>query len=63
MARDEYLQHLASVRLFSKCTKRQLQEIGKVAKLLNWTSPPGGFLLVRVKLVLRCSYSSMAPRQ
>ena len=31
MARDEYLQHLASVPLFSKCTKRQLVEIGGVA--------------------------------
>jgi len=34
MARDEYLQHLASVPLFSKCTKRQLEEIGKVATAL-----------------------------
>jgi CRP/FNR family transcriptional regulator, cyclic AMP receptor protein len=31
MARDEYLQGLASVPLFSKCTKKQLQEIGGVA--------------------------------
>ena len=31
MARDEFLQYLASVPLFSNCTKKQLQEIGKVA--------------------------------
>ena len=31
MVRDEYLRHLASVPLFSNCTKGQLQEIGKVA--------------------------------
>ncbi len=35
MARDEYLQHLASIPLFSKCTKRQLQEIGSVAAELR----------------------------
>ncbi len=29
--RDGYLRHLASVPLFSSCTKNQLQEIGKVA--------------------------------
>ncbi len=29
--RDGYLRHLASVPLFSNCTKGQLQEIGKVA--------------------------------
>jgi CRP/FNR family transcriptional regulator, cyclic AMP receptor protein len=29
--RDSYLRHLASVPLFSNCTKSQLQEIGKVA--------------------------------
>jgi CRP/FNR family transcriptional regulator, cyclic AMP receptor protein len=29
--RDGYLRHLASVPVFSNCTKRQLQEIGKVA--------------------------------
>jgi len=31
MARDEYLQCLASVPVFSKCTKKQLQEIAAVA--------------------------------
>ena len=31
MIRDSYLRHLASVPLFSNCTKSQLQEIGKVA--------------------------------
>jgi CRP-like cAMP-binding protein len=31
MVRDEYLRHLASVPVFSNCTKSQLQEIGKVA--------------------------------
>ncbi len=31
MVRDEYLGYLASVPLFSNCTKRQLQEIGQVA--------------------------------
>ena len=31
MIRDGYLQHLASVPVFSNCTKRQLREIGKVA--------------------------------
>ncbi len=31
MIRDSYLRHLASVPVFSNCTKRQLQEIGKVA--------------------------------
>jgi CRP/FNR family transcriptional regulator, cyclic AMP receptor protein len=31
MARDEYLKCLASVPVFSKCTKKQLQEIGTVA--------------------------------
>jgi len=29
--RDGYLRHLVSVPVFSNCTKRQLQEIGKVA--------------------------------
>jgi CRP-like cAMP-binding protein len=29
--RDSYLRHLASVPLFSNCTKNQLQEIGKLA--------------------------------
>jgi CRP/FNR family cyclic AMP-dependent transcriptional regulator len=31
MALDEHLQCLASVPVFSKCTKKQLQEIGEVA--------------------------------
>jgi CRP/FNR family transcriptional regulator, cyclic AMP receptor protein len=31
MVRDEYLRHIASVPLFSNCTRSQLQEIGKVA--------------------------------
>lgn len=31
MIRDEYLRHLASVPVFSNCTKKQLEEIGKVA--------------------------------
>ena len=31
MARDEYLKHLASIPLFSECTKKELQEIGKLA--------------------------------
>jgi CRP/FNR family transcriptional regulator, cyclic AMP receptor protein len=44
MARDEYLQDLASVPLFSKCTKRQLQEIGKVATELDL---PAGRVLAR----------------
>jgi CRP-like cAMP-binding protein len=44
MARDEYLQHLASVPLFSNCTKRQLQMIGNVATPLNL---PAGKVLAR----------------
>jgi CRP-like cAMP-binding protein len=44
MARDEYLQHLASVPLFSKCTKRQLEEIGEVATELIL---PAGKVLAR----------------
>jgi CRP-like cAMP-binding protein len=44
MARDEYLQHLASVSLFSKCTKRQLEEIGEVATELIL---PAGKVLAR----------------
>ena len=44
MARDEFLQHLASVPLFSNCTKRQLQEIGTVATQLNL---PAGKVLAR----------------
>jgi CRP/FNR family transcriptional regulator, cyclic AMP receptor protein len=35
MARDEFLQHLASVPLFSNCTKRQLREIAKVTTQVN----------------------------
>jgi CRP-like cAMP-binding protein len=44
MARDEYLQHLASIPLFSNCTKRQLQEIVKVATELVL---PAGKVLAR----------------
>jgi CRP/FNR family transcriptional regulator, cyclic AMP receptor protein len=44
MARDEFLQYLASVPLFSKCTKRQLQQIGTVATPLNL---PAGKVLAR----------------
>jgi CRP-like cAMP-binding protein len=44
MPLDEFLQHLASVPLFSNCTKRQLQEIGKVATLLDL---PAGKVLTR----------------
>jgi CRP/FNR family transcriptional regulator, cyclic AMP receptor protein len=36
MARDEFLQRLASVPLFSNCTKSQLQEIAKVATQLDF---------------------------
>ena len=35
MARDEYLEHLAAVPLFSRCSKSQLQEIGRVADELT----------------------------
>jgi CRP/FNR family transcriptional regulator, cyclic AMP receptor protein len=35
MARDEYLEHLAAVPLFSRCSKGQLQEIGRVADELT----------------------------
>jgi CRP-like cAMP-binding protein len=44
MARDEFLQHLASVPFFSTCTKRQLQEISKVATYLD---VPAGRVLAR----------------
>jgi CRP/FNR family cyclic AMP-dependent transcriptional regulator len=44
MARDEFLQYLASVPLFSNCTKRQLQEIRTVATELNL---PAGKALTR----------------
>jgi CRP-like cAMP-binding protein len=44
MPRDEFLQHLASVPLFSKCTKRQLQEIGRVATHMDL---PAGKVLAR----------------
>ena len=44
MAREEYLQHLASVPLFSKCTKTQLEEIGEVATELIL---PAGKVLAR----------------
>ena len=35
MARDEYLDHLKTVPLFSRCDKAQLREIGKVADELT----------------------------
>lgn len=35
MARDEYLQHLAGVPLFSHCSTQQLREIGRVADELT----------------------------
>ncbi len=44
MARDEYLQHLAAVPLFSHCSKQQLQEIGRVADELR---VPAGKVLTR----------------
>lgn len=44
MAREEYLEHLASVPLFSRCTKGQLQEIGRVADELT---VPAGTVLAR----------------
>jgi CRP/FNR family transcriptional regulator, cyclic AMP receptor protein len=44
MARDVSLHHLASVPLFSDCTKRQLQEIGRVATEVNL---PAGKVLAR----------------
>jgi CRP-like cAMP-binding protein len=44
MARDEYLQLLASVPLFANCTKKQLQEIGRVATELDL---PAGKVLAR----------------
>jgi CRP/FNR family transcriptional regulator, cyclic AMP receptor protein len=42
MARDEYMQCLASVPVFSKCSKKELQEIGEVATEL--ILPPGKVL-------------------
>jgi CRP-like cAMP-binding protein len=39
MARDEYLNHLASIPLFSECDKKQLAEIGKLATEIEI---PGG---------------------
>jgi CRP/FNR family transcriptional regulator, cyclic AMP receptor protein len=42
VARDEYLQQLAAVPLFSKCTKQQLQEIARVADEVTVT--PGTVL-------------------
>ncbi len=44
MARDEYLEHLAAVPLFARCTKSQLQEIGRVADELT---VPAGTVLAR----------------
>lgn len=44
MARDEFLQHLATVPLFTNCTKKHLQEIGKVATQVTL---PAGKVLAR----------------
>jgi len=44
MARDEYLEHLAGVPLFSRCNKQQLQEIGSVADEIT---VPAGTVLTR----------------
>ena len=44
MPRDEFLRHLASVPLFSNCTKRQLQEIGRVGTPMHL---PAGKVLAR----------------
>lgn len=35
MARDSYLEHIAAVPIFSHCTRRQLQEIARVADELT----------------------------
>lgn len=42
--RDDFLTGLASVPLFSKCTKRQLEEVGRVADALRF---PAGEQLMR----------------
>jgi CRP/FNR family transcriptional regulator, cyclic AMP receptor protein len=44
MTRDEHLQHLASVPLFSNCTKRQLQAISTAATEMTL---PAGKVLTR----------------
>jgi CRP/FNR family cyclic AMP-dependent transcriptional regulator len=44
VARDEYQKHLASVPLFSTCTKAQLQEIGRLA---DEVTVPAGHVLAR----------------
>ncbi len=44
MGRDEYLHYLASVRLFSNCTNKELREIGTVASQLR---VPAGKTLAR----------------
>jgi CRP/FNR family transcriptional regulator, cyclic AMP receptor protein len=44
LARDEYLEHLGAVPLFSGCTKAQLQEIARVADELT---VPAGTVLAR----------------
>jgi CRP/FNR family cyclic AMP-dependent transcriptional regulator len=44
VARDEYLENLAAVPLFAECSKRQLQEIGRVA---NELTVPAGTVLTR----------------
>jgi CRP-like cAMP-binding protein len=35
VARDSYLEHIAAVPIFAGCTRRQLQEIGRVADELT----------------------------
>lgn len=42
--RDDFLKGLAAVPLFSNCTKRQLEEIGRVADALRF---PAGEVLMR----------------
>lgn len=44
MARDDYLNYLASVRLFSNCTNKQLREIARVATQVR---VPAGKILAR----------------
>lgn len=44
MGRDDYLQYLASVGLFSNCTNKQLREIAKVASQIG---VPAGKVLAR----------------
>lgn len=42
--RDDFLKWLGSVPLFAKCTKRQLEEVGRVADALRF---PAGEVLMR----------------